>query len=315
MSNSRTLITGASGFIGQRLLRQRDRALVRSSNGLPNTVAGDLLNPPSLSVACQGIDTIFHCAGYAHAFNSSDSDAHWRINFEGTRNLLVAAGESGVRRFVFMSSVKAMAEPGSACADEDWPGEPASSYGKAKRAAEAAVLEAGKHYGMHVVNLRLAMVYGKGGHGNLERMARGIATGWFPPLPETQNHRSLVHVNDVVEVTRLVADRPEANGQTYIVADPQVYSGRDIYDTIRKVLNKPAVHWRMPEWLLRSGGKVGDILGAMRRHPFPIRSEIVDRLLGSARYSPARIEHELGWRAKISLESGLHEMLGDETRI
>lgn len=87
-----------------------------------------------------------------------------------------------------------MAEPGDACADKDWPGEPATPYGRAKRAAEDAVLEAGAKYGMHVVNLWLAMVYGHGGRGNLERMARGIRAGWFPPLPETGNRRSLVHM-------------------------------------------------------------------------------------------------------------------------
>ncbi|MFN3595635.1 MAG: NAD-dependent epimerase/dehydratase family protein, partial [Thiobacillaceae bacterium] len=168
-------------------------ALVRRPAGRVGEAVGDLLDPASLARACEGVDTVFHCAGYAHAFASSDPDAHWRIDFEGTRNLVQAASEAGVRRFVFLSSVKAMAEPNDACVDEDWPGEPATPYGKAKRAAEEAVLDAGAKYGMHVVNLRLAMVYGRGGRGNLERMARAIRAGWFPRLPETGNRRSLVH--------------------------------------------------------------------------------------------------------------------------
>ena len=130
---------------------------------------------PALTAACAGVETVFHCAGYAHAFSAlsgDDAARHREINFEGTRNLVEAAGQAGVKRFVFLSSVKAMAEPGAACADEDFPGEPATAYGQAKRAAEAAVLEAGRRYGMHVVNLRLAMVYGAGGRGNLERMGQ-----------------------------------------------------------------------------------------------------------------------------------------------
>ncbi len=130
-----SLVTGATGFIGGLLLEDGDRALVRHAGATPGTVVGDLLAPESLTAACSGVECVFHCAGYAHAFASSDPDIHWRINFEGTRNLLKAAGEAGVRRFVFLSSVKAMAEPGNACADEDWPGEPVTPYGRAKRAA------------------------------------------------------------------------------------------------------------------------------------------------------------------------------------
>jgi len=293
------LITGATGFIGRRLLQPGDRALARGEAAIPGAVRGDLLDPASLAAACKGIETVFHCAGYAHAFSSSDPNANWRINFEGTRNLVNAAGAAGVMCFVFLSSVKAMAEPGDECVDEDWPGEPITPYGKAKRAAEDAVLEAGAKYGMHVVNLRLAMVYGRGGRGNMERMAKAVRAGWFPPLPETGNRRSLVHVNDVVEVVRLVAERPEANGRTYIVADPRAYSGREIYDAIRAVLRAPTLRWSVPAGVMHAAGRLNGRLG-----------EIVDRLIGSACYSPARIERELGWRARIGLEEGLREMLG-----
>ena len=315
------LITGATGFIGHRLLQPADRALVRSVGSIQNAVVGDLLDPASLAVACEGIETVFHCAGYAHAFASSDPDVHWRINFEGTRNLVKAAGAAGVKRCVLLSSVKAMAEPGDACIDEDWPGEPPTPYGKAKRAAEDAVLEAGTKFSMHVVNLRLAMVYGRGGRGNLERMARGIQCGWFPSLPETGNRRSLVHVDDVVAVMRLVAERAEANGRTYIVADPQPYSGREIYDAIGTALRQGAVPpaptftRRVPAGLLKAGGVVGDLLGALLHRQLPLNSEVVDRLLGSAWYSPARIERELRWRAQIGLSDGLREMLGSEASV
>jgi len=310
LERAQSLVTGGSGFIGGRLWQPGDLALVRSPGNLPDAVVGDLLDMPSLKRACEGIDTVFHCAGHAHAFSSSDPDAHWRINFEGTHNLIQAAGQAGVQRFIFLSSVKAMAEPGNACVDEDWPGAPSTPYGKAKRAAEDAVLDAGTKYGMHVVNLRLAMVYGRGGRGNLERMARGIRAGWFPPLPETGNQRSLVHVDDVVSAMRWVAGRPKANGRTYIVADPQAYSGREIYDALRATLAVPsAPTFRVPAWLLRAGGRAGDALGSTVRRSLPLNSEVIDRLLGSACYSPARIEQELGWRAKIGLTEGLREML------
>lgn len=259
---------------------------------------GDLLDPVSLRAACGGVGLIYHCAGYAHAFADSDPDDHWKINFEGTRNLVLAAVDAGVRRFVFLSSVKAMAEPGEECVEEDWSGVPNTPYGKAKRAAEEAVLDAGMKYNMHVVNLRLAMVYGKGGRGNLERMARAINSGWFPPLPETGNRRSLVHVDDVVEAMHLVADHPMASGKTFIVADEVAYSGGQIYAAIRAALGYPPSQWQMPASLFHAAACLGGRI-----------EEIVDRLLGSACYSPARIEQELGWHAKIDLEHGLQEML------
>ncbi len=305
----KTLVTGASGFIGGRLVRPGTRCLVRRKGQQPDAVVGDLDNPASLRAACEGVETVLHCAGYAHAFTSSSADMHWRINYGGTRNMLEAAGRTGVRRFVFLSSIKAMAEPGAICVDETWLGEPMTDYGRAKRAAEEAVLEARARYGMHVVNLRPAMVYGRGGRGNLERMARGILMGWFPPLPETGNRRSLVHVDDLVSAILLAAGHPQADGKTYIVAHGNTFSGREIYDVIRAVLGLPRRTWSVPHGLLRAGGKVGDGLGRVLRRQMPFNSEVLSRLLDTACYSSARIMHELGWQPSISLSEGLHDLL------
>lgn len=311
------LVSGAKGFVGSRLVKALDvsgnrvSGLVRKGGGKADFV-GDLADLQSLHLACVGVKTVFHCAGYAHAFTSlghDDVNKHWAINFEGTHNLAEVAGRSGVRIFVNLSSVKAMAEPGNGCADEDWAGLPQTDYGRAKRAAEEAVLEAGARYGMHVVNLRLAMVYGAGGRGNLERMGRLIRSGVFPPLPETCNHRSLVHVDDVVSAMRLVAKDGRANGRTYIVANHEAPSGRQLYDAIREALGLPRHTWAVPAGILMAAGRLGDWAGRLSGRRLPLDSEVVERLLGSAWYSPARIERELGWQARVSLSEGLREML------
>ena len=161
------LVTGATGFIGQRLIMALEadgatcRRLSRQRISCANSYVADLADKSALTAACKGVERIFHCAGHAHAFSSltgDDAAMHWQVNFQGTRNLVEAAGQAGVKRFIFLSSVKAMAEPGESCADENFPGQPETAYGLAKRAAEAVVLDAGRRYGMHVVNLRLAMV-------------------------------------------------------------------------------------------------------------------------------------------------------------
>lgn len=312
------LITGATGFIGQHLwgaLRaggRECRVVVRKPVATENSVVADLADKNALTAACSGVERVFHCAGYAHAFSScsaDDADQHWRINFEGAQNLVEAAGQAGVRRFVFLSSVKAMAEPGVICADEDFLGAPETAYGRAKGAAEEAVLAAGRRYGMHVVNLRLAMVYGAGGRGNLERMGRLVKRRIFPPLPETGNHRSLVHVDDVVSAIQLVADNDRAASKTYIVASQEAPSGRALFDALRAAQGLPACLWSVPAPMLRAAARLGDGLEALLRHRLPLDSEVLERLLGSAWYSPARIEQELGWRAEVSLANGLIEML------
>lgn len=310
------LVTGSSGFIGSRLADylsahgQLSRRMVRRSSGGVDEIVGDLVKPLTLKPVCEGIDTVFHCAGYAHAFSSlgDDESLHWKVNFDGTRNLLQAAGEARVKRFVFLSSAKAMGDPGDSCVDEEFAALPNTAYGRSKLAAEQAVLEIGKRYGMHVVNLRLSMVYGAGGRGNLERMARLVKHGLFPPLPETGNHRSLVHVEDVISAIRLVSGNHLANGRTYLVASREAPSGRALFDALRQIQGLPKCQWAVPEFLLRSIGAVGDGLQRILRRRMPIDSEVIERLLGSAWYLPARIERELGWSARVSLEDGLAEM-------
>lgn len=315
------LVTGAAGFIGKRLLDGliadglACRSLSRKPNAYANHVVADLANSQLLNTACAGVTTVFHCAGHAHAFHSlsgEDEKIQWQVNFEGTRNLVEAAGHNGVRQFIFLSSVKAMANPGGCCADEDFPGQPETAYGQAKRAAEEAVLELGKKHAMHVVNLRLAMVYGAGGRGNLERMGRLVRRGFFPPLPETGNHRSLIHVADVVAAMRLVANDARANGRTYIIAAHEAPSGRELFDALRAALGMRPFTWAVPRFLLEFAAAGGDLLEALVRRRMPVDHEVLHRLLESAWYSPARIDRELGWRTRISLPDGLAEMLGTQ---
>ena len=305
-----SLITGSSGFIGGKILQPKDRAFVRRPSGLANECLGDISDIRSLERACAGIEQVVHCAGYCHDYRGSSAERHHEVNYIGTTNLLEAAVSSGVRRFVYLSTVKAAGDPGGSCVDEEWKKAPETPYGISKRAAEQKVLEVGEASGMHVVNLRLAMVYGRGGGGNMERMAQGIRAGWFPPLPQTNNLRSIVHIDDVISAVKLVLRSDKANRQTYIVSHPVPQSGRDIYDALRRAIKgeNSAVNWSVPEPLFRFVGRVGDYIDLLKDGKFSLTSETVGKLLDSSCYSSGKISKELGWVARVDLKNGLSEM-------
>lgn len=313
MDQGVTLVTGANGFIGRRLLGPNTRPLLRSPLGLSGEMIGDLTSPETIKRACEGVEQVFHCAGFAHVKNNHQNDKrHETLNLSVTRNLVRAAGKAGVRTFVFLSSVKAMGNTGGGCVDETWDGVPSDPYGLTKRLAEIEVVSAGKAYGMKVVNLRLAMVYGKGGKGNLGRMARGIKAGWFPPIPETGNRRSIIHVDDVVSAVRHVALTPDADGKSYIIANFEAPSGRVLYNSIRRQIGLPPVNWEVSEGLLKTAARIGDYFPGHFGVGRVFNSEVIARLLDTECYCPARIERDLGWRAGINLEAGLKEMFGHE---
>ncbi len=312
----RVLVTGASGFIGRALCSQLSeqgwhvQALLRQSAAGPwhETVIGDLENLAPGDLA-EGIDTVFHLAGKAHALseNRQDTKEYSRINTEGTRRVLEATQASGVRRFVFFSSVKAMHEGGPECLDESSLCHPVTPYGKSKREAERLVLEG--NYVPEPVVLRLSMVYGPSPKGNLPRMIEAVAKGHFPPIPEFGNKRSMVHVEDVVQAAILAANKTEAIGQTYLVTDGQPYSTRELYVWICQALGKPVPGWRIPEMAFRALAKTGDAIGAVRGRRFLFDTDTLEKLAGSACYSSQKIENDLGFCAKHHLRDALPDII------
>ena len=316
MDKGISLVTGSTGMLGRPLCRTlhshglKVLAMTRMQEFGPwdDTLVRDLdnLDPGDMP---EGIDTVFHLAGKAHALSESrqDEDEYFRINTEGTRKVLEAAKSVGVRRFVFFSSVKAMHEGGPECLDEASPCLPVTPYGKSKREAERLVLE--ESYIPEPVVLRLSMVYGPSPKGNLPRMIESVAKGHFPPIPEFGNQRSMVHVEDVVQAALLAAERPEAIGQTYLVTDGQPYSSRELYEWICQALGKPIPGWRIPEGVLRGLAKIGDAIGMVRGRRFMFDSDTLEKLSGSAYYSSQKIEQELKFRAKHHLQDSLPEII------
>lgn len=312
----RVLVSGAGGFIGRRLCShlQRQGLYIRGVGrqivpGLDDNFTLDLACdscPPRL---CAGIDTVFHLAGKAHALAETRQDEveYRKINTEGTRKLLEAAQQAGVKRFIFFSSVKAVGDSDRQPMDETVVAPADTPYGQSKFEAEQLVLHGG--YVPHPVVIRPCMVYGNSDKGNLPRMIEAIRKGVFPPLPELHNRRSMVHVDDVAGAALLAATRSEAAGQIYIVSDGQDYSTREIYDEIRAALGKSPSSLSAPIGLMRVLAKVGDGIGCLRGRRFFFDSDALAKLTGSAWYSSAKIERELGFKPVQDLPRALPEIV------
>jgi len=315
--NRRYYVTGASGFLGRRvcdrLAEHGDvRALFRKEAEGPWSGA-DLVDlsfeaPPKR--ALDGVDTVVHLAARTHAVDETDeTDALYRaVNVDGTRRMLEAAARAGVRRFVFVSSVKAMGEGGAEIQNESTPSAPITSYGKTKRAAECMVLE-NEHIPEAAV-LRPALMYGPGVGGNVGRMIEAVRSGRFPAVPEVGNLRSLIHVDDAADAVVLAANESGAVGHLFIVTDGRPCSTRQMYEWIGQALGKEVPRRALPpivfRWLARGGDAWARILG--RRWVFD--SDAYDKLFGSAAYDSTAIEKALGFKPRWDFRSALPHIIG-----
>jgi UDP-glucose 4-epimerase len=287
----KVFITGATGFIGQRLVVRlkshgaRLKILSRSHHSVYETLVCDLLKEDVSDGALEGVDTVFHLAGFAHDFRETSEVAenYQLVNVDATVRLAELAVSAGVRRFVFVSSVKA----GGRIATE---GEPDGIYGKTKREAELRLLEITQQSSMHVAILRPALVYGPGVKGNLQLMRSGIEKGWFPPLPKTGNRRSMIHVDDLVQALLLVAEDSRADGEIFIATDGVPHTSREIYEALCHAVGKPVPNWNVPKFLFKALAKLS-----------PILMYKVNKLLGDEYYSSVKLE-KLGFRAERTLK-------------
>jgi len=293
------LVTGSTGFVGARLIGLLNtievdiKLLARSKVDNYETIICDLGQDRIPKYALESIDTVFHLAGFAHDMQDSSKvvNLYRVINVNATVELARLAVGSGVKRFIFISSVKAggKGEAGRYLNEHDQ-GDPQGVYGKTKREAELKLLKIGKESGMHVSIIRPSLVYGPGVKGNLQSMLMGVKNGWFPPLPETGNQRSMIHVDDLVRAILLVSQDERARGGVFIATDGKSYSSREIYSTMCNILGRPVPKWSMPKLLFTMVAMISLKI-----------SYKVEKLLGDEFYSSKGLE-ALGFKAQRRLK-------------
>jgi nucleoside-diphosphate-sugar epimerase len=310
------LVTGADGFIGRALCRRlegmgvRVYRMSRNARGA-DAIAADLGRDPIVGLNEVRPEAVFHLAGRVHMMDEgAGAEAeHMRVTVEGTRYLLQAAADARVGAFVFFSTVAVMPEGSASVLDETTQPAPTTPYARAKLRAEELVISSNGKAGMRTVCLRLPMVYGPGHKGHLPRMINAIQRGVFPPLPQYPGKRSLIHVDDAVEAAIVVAQRPEAAGQVYIVAEPRAYSSRELYELVLESLGRRPPGWRLPRALLASTALVGDLGERITRRRLPFDSATLSKLSRPAVYSPAKIERELGFKTAKSFATAAPDLI------
>jgi nucleoside-diphosphate-sugar epimerase len=304
-----TLVSGATGFVGRalvgRLLAEgwRVRAALRDPSrgrGLDGMVelaeVGEIGPDTRWAGALSGVDVVFHLAARVHQLPDPSPDpasAYRRVNAAGTERLARAAAAAGVRRLVFVSSIKVNGEARAAPYTEDDAPAPADAYGESKREAEAALWSEARASGLEIVVVRPPLVYGPGVKANLLRLLRAVDRGLPLPLGAIRNRRSLLYVENLADALIACARDPRAAGRTYLVSDGEDLSTPGLIRALAKALARPARLVPVPVPLLRAAGT---LLGARAA---------VDRLVGSLAVDSTRLRRELGWSPPFTTREGL----------
>src|SRR6476659_6358483 len=299
MSIPLVALTGATGFIGRHLLKElpkrgyKIRVLLRRPTILPpeasGAVVGDLAAPRNMSDALAGIDTVIHSAGLARGMSGLPEDDYRAINTEATVSLARAAARARVRRFVFLSSIRAQSGPvASEVLTEDMEPRPTDAYGRSKLDAERGLADVDIDW----VALRPVLVYGPGVKGNMAALVRLAAKPVPLPFRNLPGRRSLLSVDNLVEAVDIVLRTDAPLRRPLIVAEPDALTIAEMISSLRRGLGRRPGLFPVPVPLLRYVfGTVG-------------RAEAYERIAGSLMVSAAALT-ALGWTVPVSTQDGL----------
>ncbi len=337
------LVTGANGFIGRALCKRmladgyQARGAVRDGrqmtvlpSGVERTQIGNIGPKTDWSKALAGIDGIVHLAARVHVMHDSAADplsAFRQVNVAGTERLAQQAAEAGVKRMVYLSSVKVNGEGSEdrACPPSVWRGQkselarrqsggvggqgsvskeffsekdvpdPQDPYAVSKCEAERVLREVAVDTGLEVVILRPPLVYGPGARGNLLKLQRLVSTGLPMPLASIKNRRSLIYVGNLVDAIITCLVHPKAAGETFLVSDGRDLSTSELIRLMAEAMGRKACLLPFPPSLLKIMGKLTG------------RSAEIERVVGSLCVDSSKIMLILGWKPLFTVEEGIRK--------
>ena len=308
MSKQVILVTGANGFVGKALCNylNSNNAQIRALTRTPSDFGGDILNvasnnfggADSLLEAMRGVDVVVHLAARVHVMQESSSDAlaaYRAVNVDLTINLAKQAAAAGVRRFIYLSSIKVNGEKtpvGRAFSADDSPA-PEDPYGVSKMEAEQALFELSKSTGMETVVIRPPLIYGPGVGANFLAMMRWLARRVPLPLGAINNRRSMVALDNLLSLILACTSHPKAAGQVFLVSDDQDVSVTQLLNKLAHAMKVPAILLPIPAAMIKFAAAM---LG---------RASVAQRLCDNLQVDIAKTKELLSWSPPLTLDDGL----------
>jgi nucleoside-diphosphate-sugar epimerase len=308
----RICLTGSTGFVGKKLskhllknnhqisapIRNVNLEILPQHKNLNFIHAEDIGIDKDYSQSLTKVDLVIHCAARAHIMRENKNDClqlYREVNVYDTLNLAKQAAIHGVRRFIFLSSIKVNGErtlTSNSFKHDDIP-KPEDPYGISKFEAEEALRSLSNKTGMELVIIRAPLVYGEEVKGNFLRLLNLCNKDIPLPFANINNTRSMVYIDNFVDLIECCIDHPKAAGEIFLVSDEQDISTTELIKKIKKFMNKPERLFPLPLFFFKL---LGTLIG---------KSSEVNRLLGSLKIDISHARNVLGWKPIINLEEGL----------
>ncbi|OQW88136.1 MAG: hypothetical protein BWK72_10385 [Rhodoferax ferrireducens] len=311
------LVTGANGLVGTALCRRlREdgfavRAAVRTKLANPGAFdvigVGDINELTDWETALRGVDVVVHLAARVHVMHERAANplAEFRhINVQGSLQLAQSAYAAGVKRYIYVSSIKVNGEstmPEHAFTELDMPN-PQDAYGQSKLEAETGLRLIAASTGLQVVIIRPPLVYGPGVKANFAELMRAVQKCWPLPLGAVHNKRSLVALGNLVDFIITCITHPKAANQTFLISDGQDLSTTELVRCMAHAAGVPARLLPVPVWALEWAGR---LLG---------KGETVQRLTGNLQIDSSKARDLLGWEPKVSVQEGLRRAFAGDSQ-
>jgi len=302
------LMTGGSGFVGRALcaslsesghfVKLAQRSVNTKSGTLEQVVVGEIDAATNWSAALKDVDVVIHLAARVHVMDEQSADPlseFRRVNVDGSLNLAKQAASAGVKRLIYLSSVKVSGEytlPGQPFKESDM-ANPQDAYGLSKLAAEQGLLLIAQETGMEVAIIRPPLVYGQGVKANFASMMRAVKRGLPLPLGAIHNNRSFVYVGNLVDLIATCIQHPAAGNQVFLVSDGCDLSTTQLLQACATALGVKSRLWHVPQGFIEG-------LAALAG-----KRDVAQRLCGNLQVYITKARSLLGWTPPISVADGL----------